>query len=389
MQISWTILDVYPLKNLEKLRNLREFERFSPMARTALCSQLLPSLLVTLKQRNHQQLMGVIATEWKGSSCQLSFCTIEPNVGIVAVPDPRLTVLSDLSKSQRAVPASIELVDIAGLVKGASQGEGLGNKFLSNIREVDSILQVVRCFEDNDVVHVSGKVDPKADIDAIDLELIFSDLDQEEMERSALDKIQNALMDGKPAQSVALTDLEKNAVKHLCLLTMKPIIYVANVAESDLAEPGLNPHVESELTELPYEERTEFLESLGVGESGLGNLIRATYSVLGLRTYFASREKETKAWTILVAYDDFVAAGSLAAGNEYIVQEGDVMLFRVICFVGAILSKNKKEEICIHNNVARVAQLTYKLMQSLASHKCGLILNTLMRLILITSPSHV
>ncbi|KAM1032220.1 hypothetical protein ACFX2C_035911 [Malus domestica] len=322
---------------------------------------------------------------------------MEPNVGIVAVPDPRLTVPSDLSKSQRAVPASIELVDIAGLVKG--------NKFLSNIREVDSILQVVHCFEDNDVVHVSGKVDPKADIDVIDLELIFSDLDQigkrmeklkkgkakdsqtkgkEEMERSTLDKIQNALMDGKPARSVALTDLEKNAVKHLCLLTMKPIIYVANVAESELAEPGLNPHVkevmnlapelqsgvvtisaqvECELTELPYEERTEFLESLGVGESGLGNLIRATYSVLGLCTYFTSGEKETKAWTILagmtapqaagvihsdfekgfiraetVAYDDFVAAGSLAAARErgvlksedkeYIVQEGDVMLFR-------------------------------------------------------------
>ncbi|TQD71404.1 hypothetical protein C1H46_043071 [Malus baccata] len=161
------------------------------------------------------------------------------------------------------------------------------------------------------------------------------------MERSALDKIQNAPMDGKPARSVALTYLEKNAVKHLCLLTMKPIIYVAKVAESDLAEPGLNPHVESELTELPYEERTEFLESLGVGESGLGNLIRATYSVLGLLAYFTSGEKETKAWTILagmtapqasgvihsdfekgfiraetVAYDDFVAAGSLAAARE-------------------------------------------------------------------------
>ncbi|RXH86574.1 hypothetical protein DVH24_021847 [Malus domestica] len=416
----------------------------APMARIGLCSQLLPSLLVPLKQRNHQQLMGVIATGFgrrrgfsAGSSSKISmslkagivglpnvgkstlfnavvengkaqaanfpFCTIEPNVGIVAVPDPRLSVLSDLSKSQRAVPASIELVDIAGLVKGASQGEGLGNKFLSNIRKVDSILQVVRCFEDNDVVHVSGKVDPKADIDVINLELIFSDLDQEETERSTLDKIQNALMDGKPARSVALTDLEKDAVKHLCLLTMKPIIYVANVAESDLAEPELNPHVkevmnlapelqsgvvtisaqvESELTELPYEERTEFLESLGVGESGLGNLIRATYSVLGLRTYFTSGEKETKAWTILagmtapqaagvihsdfekgfiraetVAYDDFVAAGSLAAarergvlrseGKDYIVQEGD--LGRSSSY-SSLRSKSTREAILRHEN---------------------------------------
>ncbi|XP_008793564.1 ribosome-binding ATPase YchF isoform X2 [Phoenix dactylifera] len=282
---------------------------------------------------------------------------------------------------------------------------GLGNKFLSHIREVDSILQVVRCFEDNDVIHVNGKVDPKSDIDVINLELVFADLDQidkrleklrkgkakdsqsklkEEAEKSALEKIQKTLMDGRPARSVPLTDFENDSIRHLCLLTMKPVIYVANVAESDLAEPNSNHHVrevinlasdlqsglvtvsaqvESELIELPMEERTEYLKSLGVNESGLGNLIRATYELLGLRTYFTSGEKETKAWTILagmtapqaagvihsdfekgfiraetVAYDDFVAAGSLAAarekgllrseGKDYAVQEGDVMLFR-------------------------------------------------------------
>lgn len=323
----------------------------------------------------------------------------------MAVPDSRLQVLSKLSNSQKVVPASIEFVDIAGLVKGASQGEGLGNKFLSHIREVDSILQVVRCFEDNDIVHVNGKVDPTSDIDVINLELIFCDLDQigkrldrlnkgkpkdsqskvkEEAEKSALQRIQEALLDGKPARSVALNDIEKDSVKHLCLLTMKPMIYVANVAETDLADPDKNTfleqvkalssdlqsghvvvsaQVESELTELPLEERTEYLNSLGVSESGLGNLIRATYSLLGLQTYFTSGEKETRAWTIhagmtapqaagvihsdfekgfiraeTVAYEDFVSAGSLAAardkgllrseGKEYIVKEGDVMLFR-------------------------------------------------------------
>ncbi|KAF8413481.1 hypothetical protein HHK36_001468 [Tetracentron sinense] len=336
-------------------------------------SMSLKAGIVGLPNVGKSTLFNAVVENGKAQAANFPFCTIEPNVGIVAVPDPRLHVLSDLSKSQRAVPASIEFVDIAGLVKGASQGEGLGNKFLSHIREVDSILQisvdrksvlmvvnfpiqltlkayfhdnylmfqVVRCFEDNDIVHVSGKIDPKSDIDVINLELVFSDLDQiekrleklkkgkakdspskqkEEAEKSALEKIQKALMDGKPARSVILTDFEKESIKHLCLLTMKPIIYVANVAESDLAEPGNNPHVEevvklasdlqsglvtisaqveSELTELPSEERTEFLKSLGVSESGLGNLIRATYGLLGLRTYFTSGEKETKAWTIL------------------------------------------------------------------------------------------
>ncbi|KAH0458408.1 hypothetical protein IEQ34_013723 [Dendrobium chrysotoxum] len=389
-------------------------------------SMSLKAGIVGLPNVGKSTLFNAVVENGKAQAANFPFCTIEPNVGIVAVPDPRLSILSQLSKSHRVVPASIEFVDIAGLVKGASQGEcgkslfpsislwcylcfenvqGLGNKFLSHIREVDSILQVVRCFEDNDIVHVNGKIDPKSDIDVINLELIFSDLDQiekrleklrkgkakdaqsklkEETERSALEKIQKLLMDGKPARSVPLTDFEKDSIRHLCLLTMKPIIYVANVAETDLSEPSSNPHVrevlrlaselqsglvsisaqvESELTELPLEERIEYLKSLGVSESGLGNLIRETYDLLGLRTYFTSGEKETKAWTILagmtapqaagvihsdfekgfiraetVSYDDFVAAGSLAAarekgllrseGKEYVVQEGDVMLFR-------------------------------------------------------------
>ncbi|KAJ8532651.1 hypothetical protein K7X08_012574 [Anisodus acutangulus] len=368
-------------------------------------SMSLRAGIVGLPNVGKSTLFNAVVENGKAQAANFPFCTIEPNVGIVAVPDTRLHVLSDLSKSKRAVPASIEFVDIAGLVKGASQGEGLGNKFLSHIREVDSILQVVRCFEDNDIVHVNGKVDPKADIDVINLELVFTDLDQiekrleklkkgrakdsqakvkEEAEKSALEKIHQALLDGKPARTVPLSEFEKDAIKQLCLLTMKPVIFVANVAESEVAEPENNPHVkevlktaselnsgvvtisaqvESELSELPLEERMEYLKSLGVNESGLGNLIRETYGLLGLRTYFTSGEKETKAWTILsgmtapqaagvihtdfekgfiraetVAYDDFVSAGSFAAarekgvlrleGKDYVVQEGDIMLFR-------------------------------------------------------------
>ncbi|KAJ8542759.1 hypothetical protein K7X08_005282 [Anisodus acutangulus] len=350
-------------------------------------SMSLRAGIVGLPNVGKSTLFNAVVENGKAQAANFPFCTIEPNVGIVAVPDTRLHVLSDLSKSKRAVPASIEFVDIAGLVKGASQGEGLGNKFLSHIREVDSILQVVRCFEDNDIVHVNGNVDPKADIDVINLELVFTDLDQiekrleklkkgrakdsqakvkEEAEKSALEKIQHALLDGKPARTVPLSEFEKDAIKQLCLLTMKPVIFVANVAESEVAEPENNPHVkevESELSELPLEERMEYLKSLGVNESGLGNLIRETYGLLGLRTYFTSGEKETKAWTILsgmtapqaagvihtdfekgfiraetVAYDDFVSAGSFAAarekgvlrleGKDYVVQEGDIMLFR-------------------------------------------------------------
>ncbi|MFB2839095.1 redox-regulated ATPase YchF [Floridanema evergladense] len=360
---------------------------------------MLRAGIVGLPNVGKSTLFNALVANAKAEAANFPFCTIEPNVGVVAVPDERLNVLAKISDSAQIIPARVEFVDIAGLVKGASQGEGLGNKFLSHIREVDAIVHVVRCFEDDDIIHVAGSVDPARDIETINLELGLADLDQIErkidrtrklartskeaqLELEALEKINTVLNAGKPARQASLTDEEKQAIKGLGLLTNKPIIYAANVSEDDLASGNeyvekvreiaaqenaqvviVSAQVESELISLPEEDRAEFLESLGVEEGGLKSLIRATYELLGLRTYFTTGPKETRAWTIhagmsapqaagvihtdfergfiraeTVAYKDLVTTGSMNAakekglvrseGKEYVVQEGDVMLFR-------------------------------------------------------------
>lgn len=331
------------------------------------------------------------------------FCTVEPNVGMVEVPDTRLDVLTRLVSPQRTVSAVVQFVDIAGLVKGASEGEGLGNQFLANIRETDAIVHVVRCFDDRDVVHVMGEVDPVRDREVINIELVLADLavvekrhervrkgarggDKElQAELSLLERVQSALAEGRAARSVDLEQSEEKLLRSFNLLTSKPILYLANVAEADLPE-GDNPYVqalrgaveasgelaevipisskiESELAELPEDERKDFLASLGLEEPGLNLLIRAGYRLLGLQTYFTAGEKEVRAWTIpvgakapeaagvihsdfergfiraeTVAFDDFARVGSLKAardqglmrseGKEYVVKDGDILLFR-------------------------------------------------------------
>jgi GTP-binding protein YchF len=343
-------------------------------------------------------LFNALVANAQAQAANFPFCTIEPNSGVVAVPDERLQKLAELSSSREIIPTRVEFVDIAGLVKGASQGEGLGNKFLANIREVDAIVHVVRCFENDDVIHVSGSVDPLRDVEVINLELALADLSQLEkrrerlkkqvrtskeaqLEDAALARIQVALEQGGAARSVALSDEEGVLVKPLGLLTAKPVVYAANVCEDDLAGGNsfveqvrglaeregaatvtISAQVEAELIELPETERVEFLEGLGVSEGGLRSLIRATYALLGLRTYFTSGEKETRAWTIRsgmtapqaagVIHSDFergfiraqtigwqqlLDAGSLAEarnrgwlrseGKDYVVAEGDVMEF--------------------------------------------------------------
>ena len=333
------------------------------------------------------------------AAANFPFCTIDPNVGVVPVPDPRLSALASIAKPLKIIPTTIEFVDIAGLVAGASKGEGLGNKFLAHIREVDAIAHVVRCFEHPDIVHVTGKIDPISDIETIDTELALADLESVDKalnraERAAkandkeaiarkpvLQKLAAGLNEGKVARSLGLDDEEKALVRDLFLLTLKPLMYIANVREDGFEN---NPHldavrkraqaegavvvpvcaaIEEELAQLDEADRGEFLESMGLSEPGLDRVIRAAYTLLGLQTYFTAGEKEVRAWTVkrgatapqaagvihtdfekgfiraeTVSFDDYTKykgesgardAGRLRLeGKEYRVQEGDVLHFR-------------------------------------------------------------
>ncbi|MEM7552700.1 MAG: redox-regulated ATPase YchF [Cyanobacteria bacterium P01_A01_bin.84] len=360
---------------------------------------MLRAGIVGLPNVGKSTLFNAVVANSKAEAANFPFCTIEPNVGVVSVPDERLNILSDISGSKQIIPARVEFVDIAGLVKGASKGEGLGNQFLSHIRQVDAIVHVVRCFENDDIIHVSGEIGPEQDIETINLELILADLGQVERriertrkqarankdaqyEITVLEKVAAALNEGKSVRQIELSEEEEPIIKQLEMLTAKPIVYAANVSEDDLATGNkfvekvrevasgenaqvvvVSAQVESELIEIPEEDRKDFLEALGVTEGGLQSLIRATYDLLGLRTYFTSGEKETRAWTITagmsapqaagvihtdfergfiraetVGYDDLVTSTSMSKakekglvrseGKEYIVKEGDVMLFR-------------------------------------------------------------
>lgn len=337
-----------------------------------------------------------------GAECaNYPFCTIEPNVGVVPVPDERLDILAQMYKPEKVTHAIIEFVDIAGLVKGASKGEGLGNKFLSHIREVDSIVEVVRCFEDPNIVHVDGSINPVRDIETINLELIFADIEtidkrienvkkklkadkkcQEELD--LLEKVKKTLEDGKSARTIQLTDEEKELLKDSYLLTMKPILYIANVSEEQLSNTAndegikqvveyakqenaqvipLCVKIEEELASLEGEDKKEMLEALGFQESGLDKVIKASYDLLGLMSFLTAGEPEVRAWTIkkgtkapqaagkihsdiergfiraeIVSFDDLVKEGSMTSakekglvrseGKDYIMQDGDIVLFR-------------------------------------------------------------
>ncbi len=333
-------------------------------------------------------------------SANYPFCTIEPNVGIVTVPDARLDALAAIVNPKQILPTTVEFVDIAGLVRGASKGEGLGNQFLGNIRATDAVVHVVRCFEDENIVHVEGSIDPIRDVEVVETELLLKDIETVEkradksrklaksgdknlkVEAEMLTRLEGWLSDGKPARTFEYSDPEAETFKGLFLLTAKPVLYVANVDEDSVAEGNalverLREHaanvgartviisaaIEAEISELDDEEKMEFLEGLGLEESGLDRLSREGYALLGLKTYFTAGEKEVRAWTIrdgmsatqaagvihtdfergfiraeVIAYDDYIAlsgeAGAKAAGKlkvegkDYIVQDGDVMHFR-------------------------------------------------------------
>ena len=364
---------------------------------------MLKAGIVGLPNVGKSTLFNALTRSRKAEAANYPFCTIDPNVGVVTVPDDRLAVLQKIAKTGVVIPAAIEFVDIAGLVAGASKGEGLGNQFLANIREVDAIVHVVRCFEDADVVHTMGSVDPVRDIEVVTTELVLSDLDavQKRMDKTQkkaksgdkeaqaevvlMERLIPHLNSNKPANILPATEDEVKLLKLFQLLTAKPVIYACNVAESDLATAEQNPFVmkvaefvrahhdaayvpisariEAELIDLAPEEAKEFLKDLGVDDSGVSSLIRATYALLGLQTYFTAGEKEVRAWTIkkgwkapqaagvihtdfekgfikaeIVSYSDLTRLGSVAAareagkyrleGKEYVFHDGDVALFR-------------------------------------------------------------
>nr|WP_294551811.1 redox-regulated ATPase YchF [uncultured Rhodopila sp.] len=355
--------------------------------------------IVGLPNVGKSTLFNALTATAAAQAANYPFCTIEPNVGRVGVPDPRLDVLAEIGKSVRVVPTTLEFVDIAGLVRGASKGEGLGNQFLANIREVDAIIHVLRCFEDSDITHVEGSIDPLRDIEVVETELMLSDL--ESLERrlvqaqkrarggdkesiaavTIMEPLVAALQDGRPART-AIPAGEEEAVRRLQLLTSKPVLYVCNVEEASAATGNafservrawaatqgapsivVSAAIEAEVSQLPAADRAEFLEGLGLSQSGLDKVIRAGYDLLELVTYFTCGPKETHAWTITkgtrapqaaavihkdfergfiacetIAYDDFVAgrgeqgakeAGKMRIeGKTYVVRDGDVLLFR-------------------------------------------------------------
>ena len=367
---------------------------------------MLQAGIVGLPNVGKSTLFNAVTRSRKAEAANYPFCTIDPNVGVVVVPDERLAVLSKLSGSEKLVPAAIEFVDIAGLVKGASEGAGLGNQFLANIREVDAVVQVVRCFDNDDIIHEMGSVDPLRDIEIINSELILADMASLEKRRATrekkaktgdkvsqaevalIDKLLPHLDAGKPAVTIELAPDEAKLMKEFFLLSAKATIFACNVAEDELgsaqADPDAHPHVskvrkfvaeshdaaavvisariEEEMMDLSPDDAREYFAALGVTDSGVSGLIRAVYSLLGLRTYLTTGKKETRAWTIhagdkapaaagvihsdfergfiraeVIAYDDLVACGTMgkaretgklrSEGKEYVVQDGDVVEF--------------------------------------------------------------